>query len=142
MLGVRGDRIAAVGDLSNAQAGRRIDVHDRVIAPGFIDLLGQSEMNLLIDNRGESKIRQGITTEFTGELYSAAPLRPAFAGSFTSWFAIEQFKLKLDWTDLPGYFAQLERAHNVMLASFADPKLNRYQGKRLDEVARERQQHT
>ena len=113
-VGVRGDRIAAVGDLSNAQAGRRIDVHDRVIAPRFIDLLGQSEMNLLIDNRGESKIRQGITTEFTGELYSAAPLRPAFASSFTSWFAIEQFKPKLDWTNLPGYFARLERQRIAM----------------------------
>jgi N-acyl-D-amino-acid deacylase len=113
-VGVRGDRIAAVGDLSKAQAVRRIDVRDRVIAPGFIDLLGQSEMNLLIDNRGESKIRQGITTEFTGELYSAAPLRPAFASSFTSWFAIEQFKLKLDWTDLRGYFARLERQRTAM----------------------------
>jgi dihydroorotase/N-acyl-D-amino-acid deacylase len=71
-------------------------------------------MNLLIDNRGESKIRQGITTEFTGELYSAAPLRPAFASSFTSWFAIEQFNLKLDWTDLPGYFARLERQRIAM----------------------------
>ena len=113
-VGVRGDRIAAVGDLSNAQAVRKIDVHEHVIAPGFIDLLGQSEMNLLIDNRGESKIRQGITTEFTGELYSAAPLRPAFASSFVSWFAIEQFKLKLDWTDLRGYFARLERQRIAM----------------------------
>ena len=113
-VGVRGDRIAAVGDLSNAQAIRRIDVREHVIAPGFIDLLGQSEMNLLIDNRGESKIRQGITTEFTGELYSAAPLRPSFASSFVSWFAIEQFKLKLDWTDLRGYFARLERQRIAM----------------------------
>ena len=113
-VGVRGDRIVAVSDLSNAAAARRIDIHDHVIAPGFIDLLGQSEMNLLIDNRGESKIRQGITTEFTGELYSAAPLRPPFAASFVSWFAIEQFKLPLGWTDLRGYFARLERQRIAM----------------------------
>jgi len=108
-VGVRGDRIAAVGDLSRASALRRIDVRDRVIAPGFIDLLGQSEVSLLIDGRGESKIRQGITTEITGELYSAAPLRPAFTSDFISWFAAEQFDVRPDWTDFEGYFARLER---------------------------------
>jgi dihydroorotase/N-acyl-D-amino-acid deacylase len=118
-VGVEGDRIASVGDLSTARASRRIDVHDHVIAPGFIDLLGQSEMNLLIDNRGESKIRQGITTELTGELYSAAPLHPDFASSFISWFGIEQFNVSHDWTDLAGYFAQLERRQTALnLGSF------------------------
>src|SRR5207237_904643 len=100
-------------------AARKIDVRDHVIAPGFIDLLGQSEMNLLIDNRGESKIRQGITTELTGELYSAAPLRASFAPSVVSWFAIEQFKMSPDWTDFDGYFARLERVKTAMnLGSF------------------------
>jgi len=113
-LGIRGDRIAAMGDLSAASAARRVDLHDHVIAPGFIDLLGQSELNLLIDNRGESKIRQGITTEFTGELFSAAPLRPSFTPTFVSWFAIGQFGVTTDWTDLRGYFARLERAHPAM----------------------------
>lgn len=118
-VGVKGDRIAAVGDLADASAVRKIDVRDRVIAPGFIDLLGQSELNLLIDNRGESKIRQGITTELTGELYSAAPLRASFAPSVVSWFAIEPFKVPHDWTDFAGYFAQLERGKTAMnLGSF------------------------
>jgi N-acyl-D-amino-acid deacylase len=108
-----------VGDLADASAARKIDVRDHVIAPGFIDLLGQSEMNLLIDNRGESKIRQGITTELTGELYSAAPLRASFAPSVVSWFAIEQFKMSPDWTDFDGYFARLERVKTAMnLGSF------------------------
>src|SRR5256885_16244815 len=66
-VGVKGDRIAAVGDLSRGSAARRIDVAGRMVAPGFIDLLGQSELYVLIDNRVESKIRQGITTEITGE---------------------------------------------------------------------------
>jgi N-acyl-D-amino-acid deacylase len=118
-VGVKGDRIAFVGDLANASAARKIDVRDHVIAPGFIDLLGQSEMNLLIDNRGESKIRQGITTELTGELYSAAPLRASFAPSVVSWFAIEQFKMSHEWTDFDGYFERLERAKTAMnLGSF------------------------
>src|SRR5512132_2046345 len=64
---VVGDRIAAVGDLSKASARRRIDVRDHVIAPGFIDMLGQSEYNVIVDNRAASKITQGITTEITGE---------------------------------------------------------------------------
>lgn len=108
-VGIRGDRIASIGNLADATTARRIDVGDRVVAPGFIDLLGQSEINLLVDNRAESKIRQGITTELTGELYSVAPLRPAFTPSVVSWFAVEPFKVRMDWTDLPGYFARLER---------------------------------
>jgi dihydroorotase/N-acyl-D-amino-acid deacylase len=113
-VGVRGDRIAAIGDLSAASSARRIDVHDHVIAPGFIDLLGQSELNLLIDNRGESKIRQGITTEFTGELFSAAPLRRSFMPTFVSWFAVGQFGVTANWTELDGYFAALQRARPAM----------------------------
>src|SRR5687767_9941587 len=66
-LGVKGDRIAAVGDLSARSAKRRIDAGGKMVAPGFIDMLGQSELYVLVDGRVESKIRQGITTEITGE---------------------------------------------------------------------------
>jgi len=76
-VGIGGDKISAVGDLSGATAVRRIDVRERMVAPGFIDLLGQSELNVLVDNRVESKIRQGITTEITGEGSSVAPLNDA-----------------------------------------------------------------
>jgi len=61
-VGIRGDTIAAVGDLSRGKARRRIQLKDLALAPGFIDLLGQSELNALIDPREESKVRQGITT--------------------------------------------------------------------------------
>jgi dihydroorotase/N-acyl-D-amino-acid deacylase len=77
-------------------------------------LLGQSEINLLIDNRAESKIRQGITTELTGELYSVAPLRAAFTPSVVSWFAVEPFKVRMDWTDLTGYLVRLERQRTAI----------------------------
>ena len=73
-VGIRGDTIAAVGNLSKARARKRIEVHDRVVAPGFFDMLGQSELNALVDPREESKVRQGITTELTGEGISPAPL--------------------------------------------------------------------
>ena len=66
-VGIVGDRIAAIGNLSSARAATRIDAAGQVVAPGFIDLLGQSEFNVLVDSRAASKITQGITTEITGE---------------------------------------------------------------------------
>jgi hypothetical protein len=72
-IGIRGDRIAAIGQLANAHAKREIDATGMVVAPGFIDMLGQSEIALLIDNRGISKLSQGITSEITGEGGSIAP---------------------------------------------------------------------
>ena len=73
-LGIRGDRIAAIGNLKAAVAKTRIDATGLVVAPGFIDLLGQSEFNVLVDNRAASKITQGVTTEVTGEGTSIAPM--------------------------------------------------------------------
>src|SRR5262249_21332859 len=73
-VAVREGRIAAVGRLEKASAVRTIDVSGLVVAPGFIDLLGQSEYNVLVDSRAASKITQGITTEVTGEGESIAPL--------------------------------------------------------------------
>ncbi len=73
-VGLRGDRIAAIGDLDGRDAGRTIDAADRVLAPGFIDMMGQSSTNLITDPpSAESKLRQGITTYLSGEGGSAAP---------------------------------------------------------------------
>ena len=66
-IGVSGDRILAMGDLHDDTARTRIDATGLVVAPGFIDMLGQSEFNVLVDNRAASKIMQGVTTEITGE---------------------------------------------------------------------------
>ena len=77
-VGIRGGRIAAIGKLGQANAKRRIDAAGKVVAPGFIDMLGQSELTVLVDPRVPSKIYQGITTEITGEGDSPAPPpRPA-----------------------------------------------------------------
>lgn len=73
-VAVRDGRIAAVGRLEGVQARRVVDATGLVIAPGFIDLLGQSEYNVLVDGRAASKITQGITTEVTGEGVSIAPI--------------------------------------------------------------------
>ena len=73
-IGIVGDHIAAIGDLQHAAAKQRIDAMGLVAAPGFIDVQGQSEFNVLVDNRAASKITQGVTTEITGEGTSIAPL--------------------------------------------------------------------
>ena len=72
-VAIRGNRIVAIGKLKDARAKRVIDASGMIIAPGFIDMLGQSETSLLIDNRALSKLSQGITSEITGEGGSAAP---------------------------------------------------------------------
>ena len=107
-VGLREDTIAAVGDLSKAKARRRIELHDLALAPGFIDMLGQSELNALVDPRQESKVRQGITTELTGEGVSPAPMNRAWIHEQWPW--LQKYKLKVDWTDLAGYFRRLRRA--------------------------------
>jgi dihydroorotase/N-acyl-D-amino-acid deacylase len=107
-VGVRADRIAAVGDLSGARAGRRIEARDRVVAPGFIDMLGQSELNLLVDNRALSKIRQGITSEVTGEGGSVAPLNAEMTADYQPW--VDKYGVKVGWTDFTGYFERLRAA--------------------------------
>ncbi len=76
-VGIRDGRIAAIGNLSAAARKRTIDAAGKVVAPGFIDMLGQSETTILVDPRLPSKIYQGITTEITGEGGSAAPLTKA-----------------------------------------------------------------
>jgi N-acyl-D-aspartate/D-glutamate deacylase len=78
-VGIRGDAIAFVGDLSQATAKTTLDARGKVVAPGFIDLLGNSQAAVLIDPRLEGKIRQGITTEVTGEGFSPGPLNEAMA---------------------------------------------------------------
>jgi len=116
-VGVRGDRIVAVGNLEKASAKRRVDAGGKYVAPGFIDMLGQSELNLLVDNRVESKIRQGITTEITGEGSSAAPMSPVWIAEAKPW--LDKYRLTIDWKDLDGYWRRLRKARpTVNLATY------------------------
>jgi dihydroorotase/N-acyl-D-amino-acid deacylase len=107
-VGVRGDRVAAVGTLGKASAKRRVDAAGKYVAPGFIDMLGQSELHLLVDNRVESKIRQGITTEVTGEGGSIAPMSEVFIAEMKPW--LEKYRLTVDWKGLDGYWRRLRKA--------------------------------
>jgi N-acyl-D-amino-acid deacylase len=106
-IGVRGDRIAAIGDLKAAQAAKVIDATGQVVSPGFIDVLGQSEMALLIDNRSLSKLSQGITSEITGEGNSIAPQNQRTIGQLKP--LLDRYHLTIDWTTLDQYFRRLEK---------------------------------
>src|SRR5712671_1613416 len=106
-LAIKGDRIAAIGDLKAAHAKREIDASGRIVSPGFIDMLGQSELSLLIDNRSISKLAQGITTEITGEGGSIAPQNEKTIASLKP--MLDHYKLTLDWTTLDQYVRRLEK---------------------------------
>ena len=101
-VALRGDSIAAIGDLSAATAANTIDATGFTLAPGFIDLLGNSQAAVLIDPRLEGKVRQGVTTEVTGEGHSPAPIDEAMAAEMertkpdgwpaVSWRSLADFK--------------------------------------------------
>ena len=101
------DRIDAVGPLAGRAARRRIDASKLVIAPGFIDMLGQSEYNVLVDGRAASKITQGITTEITGEGGSIAPVNARMIADSKEAYA--HYGVTPNWTTLAGYFREFER---------------------------------
>jgi dihydroorotase/N-acyl-D-amino-acid deacylase len=105
-LAIRGDRIAAVGGLGKARARRTIDARGLVVAPGFIDLLGQSEITVLVDPHVRSKITQGITTELTGEGGSVAPQTAFTIEDMMP--GIAEYGLTIDWRDFDGYFRRLK----------------------------------
>jgi len=105
-VAIRGDRIAAIGNLKDAGARRTIDARGLVIAPGFIDMLGQSELTVLVDPRVQSKITQGITTELTGEGGSVAPQTSFTIEDLLP--GIAEYKLTVDWRDYEGYFRRIK----------------------------------
>jgi N-acyl-D-amino-acid deacylase len=106
-VAIRAGRIVAVGAVLDANAKRTIDAHGLVVAPGFIDMLGQSDLSILVQPSLPSKIFQGITTEFTGEGSSAAPLNDRIVAADR--LAYEHYKVTPDWRTLGQYFARLER---------------------------------
>ncbi|HWZ28086.1 MAG TPA: D-aminoacylase [Gemmatimonadales bacterium] len=114
---IRGDRIDAVGRLESATARETLDVSGKVVAPGFIDMLGQSEQNVLIDNRVLSKITQGVTTEVTGEGGSAFPLTDSLVAQDSD--VMKKYHFAEDWRDLDGYFRHLEKTGSTInIATF------------------------
>lgn len=106
-VGIRDGHIAAIGDLANIPAKSRIEAEGKVVAPGFIDMLGQSELTILVDPKLPSKIYQGITTEITGEGGSVAPLNDAIVAADRA--SYEHLHISPDWRTFGQYFARLEK---------------------------------
>jgi len=106
-IGIREGKIATIGNLKNVPRTRTMDARGMVVAPGFIDMLGQSELTILVDPRLPSKICQGITTEITGEGGSAAPLNDAIIQADRTGY--EHYHITPDWKTLGQYFARLEK---------------------------------
>src|ERR1039458_449833 len=116
-IGIRDGKIVAIGNLTAAPRKRTIDAAGKVVAPGFIDMLGQSELTILVDPRLPSKIFQGITSESTGEGASIAPLNDAIIQSDRQGY--EHFKITPDWRTFRQYFARLEKqGMGINLASY------------------------
>jgi N-acyl-D-amino-acid deacylase len=106
-VGIRDGKIVAIGNLTSTTRKRTIDAENKVVAPGFIDMLGQSELTILVEPRLPSKIFQGITTEITGEGGSAAPLNDAIIQADHAGYA--HLKITPDWRTFAQYFARLEK---------------------------------
>ena len=106
-IAIKDQRIARIGNLANANAAKTIDARGMVVAPGFIDMLGQSETYLLIDPRGMSKVMMGVTTEITGEGESIAPINERQIKEQEDF--LKRFNLTIDWRTLDEYFRRLEK---------------------------------
>lgn len=116
-IGIRNGRIAKIGSLRNAQARTVIDASGLVVTPGFIDMLGQSELSMLVNPHVPSKIFQGITTEITGEGGSIAPMNERILAADRSGF--EHYGITPDWTTFAGYFKRLQhQGMGLNLASY------------------------
>jgi N-acyl-D-amino-acid deacylase len=116
-IGIRGGRIAGIGRLAGAPARRTVDARGMVVAPGFIDMLGQSELTMLVDPHLPSKIYQGITTEITGEGSSIAPLSNAMVKA--DHVSYEHYGVKPSWRTFREYFALLaKQGMGINLASY------------------------
>jgi len=106
-VGIRGDTIAATGDLSGSPAATRIDATGLAVAPGFINMLSWSTESLLVDGRSQSEIRQGVTTEIFGEGDSMGPLTDEMKDRRRE--AQGDIKYDITWTSLADYLHELER---------------------------------
>ena len=116
-LGIRDGKVAAIGNLTAAPRKRTIDAAGKVVAPGFIDMLGQSELSILVEPRLPSKIYQGITTEITGEGNSIAPLNDAIIETDRAGY--DHYRITPDWRTFRQYFARLEKQGiGINLASY------------------------
>ena len=116
-VGIRGDRIVYTGPAQEASAPRVVDARGLAVAPGFINMLSWANESLLVDPRGQSDLRQGVTLEVMGEGWSMGPLNDKMKA-----LSIKQegdIKYPIEWTTLGEYLDFLERkGTSLNIASF------------------------
>ena len=116
-VGVRGDRIAGVGDFTTAKAKKVVDASGLAVAPGFINMLSWSTDSLIVDGRSQSEIRQGVTTEIMGEGESMGPLNDEMKARMVE--QQKDIKYEITWNTLAEYLGYLEkRGISCNVASF------------------------
>ena len=116
-IGIIGDRIAKLGSIDLSRAGSVIDASGKAVAPGFINMLSWADESLMIDGRGMSDLRQGVTLEVFGEGTSMGPLTPAMKAERIKRQA--DFKYDIPWTTLGEYLEFLvAKGTSLNVASF------------------------
>ena len=106
-LAIKGDEIAAIGDLSSAGGAREIDVAGLAVAPGFTNLMSWANESLIEDGRSQSDIRQGVTLEVMGEGSSMGPLNERMKQDMRE--GQGDIRYEVEWTTLSEYLEHLER---------------------------------
>ena len=106
-VGIKGDRIVAIGNLGNSPATTVIDARGLAIAPGFINMLSWSVYSLIADGRSQSEIRQGVTTEIFGEGTSMGPLNAEMKQRMIAQQG--DLKFEVPWTTLAEYLTYMEK---------------------------------
>jgi N-acyl-D-amino-acid deacylase len=116
-IAIQNGRIVKIGMIDPASAAKTIDAHGLTVAPGFIDMLGQSELTILVNPHLPSKIFQGITTEITGEGDSVAPTNDRMLAEDQAVFG--HYRITPDWRSFQDYFRRLEtQGMGINLASY------------------------
>ncbi|MGZ4810599.1 MAG: N-acyl-D-amino-acid deacylase family protein [Thermoanaerobaculia bacterium] len=115
-VAIDGDRIVAVGTVTGK--GRTdIDAHGLAVAPGFINVMSQAQEALLVDGRGMSDLKQGVTLEIFGEGESMGPLTPAMKKEIVE--SQGDIRYDVDWTTLGEYLDSLvHRGVSLNVGSF------------------------
>ena len=116
-VAIRGEKIVAVGDVSDAKGDTEIDAEGLAVAPGFINMLSWATTSLLIDGKSQSDIRQGVTLEVFGEGWSEGPLSEKMKQEILE--NQGEFKYNIEWTTLGEYLDYLvEKGISTNIASF------------------------
>jgi N-acyl-D-amino-acid deacylase len=116
-VGIKEDRIVAIGNLRTARARNVVDARGLAVAPGFINMLSWSTESLIVDGRSQGEVRQGVTTQIMGEGWSMGPVNDRLKKQMVA--EQDDIKFDIEWTTLADYLRYLEkRGVSQNVASF------------------------